>query len=105
MARTLARQLPRALAFASTSNREGSPRALTGCAAQVAAAAGVPRASRANAKAKHRAWGIARMRRRWLCIERQDDTTSFPGCLARRRPTEPAAEQDHARFRRHPREV
>src|SRR6478672_6316596 len=42
MARTLARQLPRALAFASTSKREGSPRAVTGLSAQVAADAGLP---------------------------------------------------------------
>jgi hypothetical protein len=46
MARTLARQLPRALALAKSSNRDGSPRALTGRSAHAAALAptGAPKA-------------------------------------------------------------
>ena len=45
MARTFARQLPRALTFASTMKREGSPGAETACSAQVDAAAGMPASS------------------------------------------------------------
>src|SRR6185436_417154 len=57
MARTLARQLPRAFAFASTSKREGSPRAVTGLSAQVAADAGSPVARAASTAAvTTRAW-------------------------------------------------
>jgi hypothetical protein len=62
--RTFARQLPRALAFASTTKREASPRAATGRSAQVAAAdaegakATSKRAGTVNAKR-----GIAGMRK------------------------------------------
>src|SRR5215471_14942053 len=50
MARTLARQLPRALALASISKPEGSPRAVMGRSAQVAATAGTTLAASAHSK-------------------------------------------------------
>src|SRR6187402_2492895 len=78
MARTLARQLPRALALARTSNRDGSPRALTASAAHVAAHAGARGTSTISSRPRESANGIAGMRGS-LVVHRAAERYDFAG--------------------------